>query len=199
MFKLLLIPLYFALNWSIPWPNEELFGFFSYSYFLDLIFCTLLLIKSNYSKINFTNFSLNLKKSALYCIGATLSVLIIKLFNLNAPFKYVSNITIKLIIIAPIIEEFLFRAAFHRILKDFLQGKQLFVCSGLLFSFSHSYGLFTLPKEFHGFFIFQIIYTFFLGYFIAQLFESKKNLVDAIVPHFIFNLIFLISVHLNFI
>tara|TARA_B100001971_G_scaffold215192_1_gene259898 strand:- start:152501 stop:153109 length:609 start_codon:yes stop_codon:yes gene_type:complete len=191
---LLLIPIYFAMAWLFPWKDYQIDSTISISYIWDILFCILvsLLLK--------TPFKINLNKgfiirAPLLALMALLCVYIAKWTNLNAPFRYIENLAMQIIILAPLIEELVFRHALYEVIKK-SKLKMLFqyILGSLLFSLSHAPAIYYLPADFHGFIYFQLIYTFILGWIIIKARERSDSLLEPIVLHFIFNFIFYLSV-----
>lgn len=191
---LLLIPIYFAMAWLFPWKDYQIDSTISISYIWDILFCILvsLLLK--------TPFKINLNKGFIIrapslALMALLCVYIAKWTNLNAPFRYIENLAMQIIILAPLIEELVFRHALYEVIKK-SKLKMLFqyILGSLLFSLSHAPAIYYLPADFHGFIYFQLIYTFILGWIIIKARERSDSLLEPIVLHFIFNFIFYLSV-----
>ena len=59
---------------------------------------------------------------------------------------------------------------------------------------SHLPALWFLPEEFHGFIGFQLFYTLLLGWICAKSRVKTNGMLEPVVLHFAFNLIFYIAV-----
>ncbi len=197
--KIVLIPIYFSASWFIPWPDYELFGIFPTYLIFDLLFSLIILSLMKSKEFN----SVPTKDLLRYSLGATVfSVICIGMIYIAGfvtPFKFISGYEYKLIIFAPIIEELLFRGAFHRVYRSLTQNRTHIVFfSGLIFSVSHAYSLLHTPDMYRPFLIFQVAYTFILGALLGFLYEKYKNILLPIFIHFIFNLIFLLALECEY-
>ena len=158
-----------------------------------------------FSKIFGLKFQLSLKhfKSnpifktffGLSILLAFVSIGYINLAQLHSPFRYIPKVWIHLLIIAPILEELLFR---HTLITLLQKGKfspnTLAIVSAALFSLSHLIILHKIDKVFVGFIIFQGFYTFCLGWICAMSFIKDKSLISPYVIHLFFNMIFYIGI-----
>ncbi|MCT4641745.1 MAG: CPBP family intramembrane metalloprotease [Bacteriovoracaceae bacterium] len=191
--KLALFALYFIAVWFIPWPGISFLPSISSVYFFDIVFILgltfLFKLKLKKGKVEKT---VLIKYSILTLIFAFVSILIAKVFNFNNPFIYLENPVLQLIILAPILEELVYRFVLINSLEgDSLDGRVILL-SALIFSLSHVSGLIHLPKVFSSFIILQIVYTFFLGFVCAHARMKSKGVILPIWLHFLFNLVFLI-------
>jgi membrane protease YdiL (CAAX protease family) len=209
---LLYIPIYFLFAWGLPWPHLEIIGFELHSLFLFDFFYIILaffllpfqslqeFMKSTlfYPKIIFTNSKVYIPFMVI-SFFALINIFLIKIFSLKTPFQLIQNGFWTIVILAPIVEEFLFRLHFPNILKVIIKNLHkkkltLFIdhiwASSFLFSFSHSIGIWILPQEYRAFVILQLLYTLILGRILMKLFEKYKTLFVPILGHIVFNFIF---------
>lgn len=185
---------YFSISWFFPWEIIQWDSSISITYLFDVFFILVSFfvlkpkIRLNvkigiFSRLFFTSL---LALICIYCVYY---------FKLSAPFKYVDNLLIQILILAPFIEEFLFRFSFYEILKNKVgNGKILLFINSLLFAISHAGALSILPKEFFPYIFFQIGYTFFLGWICAKAKQDSHSIVEPIILHFVFNLLFFLAV-----
>ena len=200
MFKMFFIipisAIYFFISWFTPWHELAPGSTISASYLFDLIFI-------------FTIFAWNKK---LILFGAVKpSGLILRLlltialgisciaaavyYQVAAPFKYVDHLLIQMLILAPLIEEFVFRESFFVIQKKLgFRGNWLLLFNSLLFGFSHISGVFLLPSEFHAFVYMQTMYTIPLGWVCAKAKVRTGGIGEPIILHLVFNLMFYYAV-----
>ena len=107
---------------------------------------------------------------------------------------------LQMLILAPIVEELVFRGAIYEVFK--LAEVKIWVnnlINSLIFATSHAAGFFVLPEEFHSFVHFQIQYTFVLGHLCAKSRERTHGVLEPILLHFAFNLIFYVCVKMQLI
>lgn len=125
---------------------------------------------------------------------AALSIALINLFEIETPFKYLDHYVIQLIILAPIIEELIYRHVLIGLMKiKKIDRLNILFFNSLLFSFSHAIAFFSLPSLFYPFIFIQLAYTFILGWFMTKAKMDHKSILAPIFLHFIFNLMFLLS------
>ncbi len=187
--------IYFSISWYFPWDELTFWdSTISITYLYDLFFSLIVFFAfKSFSTIKITNGII--VRLIATAIISSLCVTIAKLSSLSAPFKYVDNLFIQILILAPIIEEIVFRYALFVPFQKVFKGKRnLYLFNGVLFSASHASALFILPEEFFGFIYFQIGYTFILGWLCAKARDESKSMIEPILLHFIFNLIFYIGV-----
>lgn len=197
VFILLISPiLYFSISWYVNWESFAPDSTISPSYLFDIIFS--LSVFTIFKKVNFYK-KLKIKPFIIRIIFITiiaiLSVSTARFFEILSPFKYVENLLLQMLILAPIIEELVFRGAFFEIQKYCeKRTKVLLFFNAILFSLSHLSGIFNLPIEFHGFIFFQMIYTLILGWVCAKSRLESQGFFEPILLHFCFNLVFYIGV-----
>jgi len=105
-----------------------------------------------------------------------------------------------MIILAPIIEELVFRGSIYELFKK--AKVKIWVnnlINSVLFALSHGSALFVLPAEFHPFIYFQMKYTFVLGHLCAKSRERTHGIIEPMFLHLIFNIVFYASIKLHLI
>lgn len=140
-------------------------------------------------KIKFQSEKL-LKYGVVFLILGASSFLGAKAFNILVPFDFNRPRDIfSLLIIAPILEEFLFRFAYWEPFNRLFKSKTLtLIINSLLFSLSHFVAYFYVPESFHDFVFYQSIYTLILGFLLGVTYIKTNNLLYPIFYHFYFNL-----------
>lgn len=93
-----------------------------------------------------------------------------------------------LLVVAPFVEEFLFRYFIWRPLETLVHPVAAYVITTLLFAFSHFYAFWFVGEDFRGFIYYQTAYTFFLALACGYSMFRKHSLLGAILIHFFFNL-----------
>ncbi len=188
-----LVIIYFAFSWGLPW--HKIPSTISFSYIFDLLFA---LSVSFFFRLPW-KFRWKINKQTLKALLevvllASVSVLAIWYMDIETPFRLVHNLEWHLLLFAPILEELVFRQTFQRVLVSNVGGK--YVTSMLvaaIFAFSHLVGLSVLPAEYVPFIGFQVFYTFLLGLICGQALLRFHSVFAPMFLHFIFNLIFYIS------
>jgi membrane protease YdiL (CAAX protease family) len=193
----LLVPFfYFGVSWFFPWDIWQGQSSISVSYFFDVIFC--LFIFLIFKRRNFLGFirpSSFIIQAVSLIIFAAIFINISFWLKLNVPFKYVDNLIIQLLILAPIIEECVFRGAFIEFSEKLKMNKEMTIVSNsLFFSLSHLPAIWNLPKEFHSFIGLQLFYTLILGAICTSSRLKTKGIIAPILLHFIFNAVFYIAI-----
>jgi membrane protease YdiL (CAAX protease family) len=194
-----LVAIYFAFSWGLPW--EKLPSTISFSYIFDLLFA---LGVSFFFRLPWKfrwTFNRQTVKVMLEVVAlAMASIAAIWYMDIETPFRLVNNLEWHLLLFAPILEELVFRQTFQRMLINNVGGK--YVTSMLvasIFAFSHLVGLTVLPSEYVPFIGFQVFYTFVLGVICGQSLLRFGSVLAPIFMHFLFNLSFYIALHLEII
>ena len=187
---------YFYMSWFFPWDIFQSKSTISITYVFDTFFVltTFFIFKNKkiLGKLDRKGFVFRL--SAVSAIGV-FCILIAKSLELKSPFKYIEYLFIQILILAPIIEEFVFRGAFIQVFENAKLKKPVIIyLNAILFSMSHLPALWFLPEEFHGFIGFQLFYTLLLGWICAKSRVKTNGMLEPVVLHFAFNLIFYIAV-----
>ena len=134
------------------WNNISAIG----SYLIEVLFVAF--IYTLYKpKIKFQSEKL-LKYGVVFLILGASSFLGAKTFNILVPFDFNRPRDIfSLLIIAPILEEFLFRFAYWEPFNRLFKSKTLtLIINSLLFSLSHFVAYFYVPESFHDFVFYQM-------------------------------------------
>lgn len=186
--------LYYGMGWFFPWELFQIRSTISVSYLWDLVFAVICgaLYGLNYKSFNSKGAVARfLAISALAC----LSIFILQYSEVQVPFRFLERPFLQLLILAPLVEELVFRFAFLgaylQVLKS--KNKALLISSGL-FSISHLPGMWHLPEEFTFFVVIQLVYTFFMGWVIGKARIRTGGVLEPIALHFLFNLFFYIAV-----
>ncbi len=192
-----IIPIfYFYMSWFFPWGMFQGDSSISVSYVFDAIFGVLVI--TAYKQREF----IGRVKAKAFGVRASLTGILALIFcfisiklKFNAPFKYVDYLWLQILILAPIFEELIFRGALFIVMRrsELPKTAILTLCS-ILFSFSHLPAIWILPQEFHIFIGYQLFYTLFLGWVCSKARYETNGLLEPILLHFIFNLIFFIAV-----
>jgi membrane protease YdiL (CAAX protease family) len=100
-----------------------------------------------------------------------------------------SGLLVMLLLIAPVLEELIFRYALWRLL-DVINNNRIFLVlsTTFLFSLGHLISLFYVPEEFKVFVVYQFLYVILLGLFCGWRRQVSGTVVTAIFIHFFFNL-----------
>lgn len=194
-----LVIIYFAFSWGLPW--HKLPTTISFSYVFDLFFA---LGVSFFFRLPW-KFRWKLGKQAylaifeVFCLAVGV-IAAIWVMEIETPFRLVNGLEWHLLIFAPILEELVFRQTFQRTLIASVGGKRvtsMLVAS--IFAFSHLVGLTVLPAEYVPFIGFQVFYTFILGLICGQALLRFHSVFAPMLLHFVFNLTFYTALHLDII
>jgi membrane protease YdiL (CAAX protease family) len=194
-----LIIVYFAFSWGLPW--HKIPSTISFSYIFDLLFA---LGISFFFRLPW-KFKWDINKQTLKAFGEVLALAIgsiaaIWYMDIEMPFRLVQNLEWHLLIFAPILEELVFRQTFQRVLIANVGGKRVTsMLVAAIFAFSHLVGLMVLPVEYVPFIGFQIFYTFVLGVICGQSLLKFHSILAPIAMHFLFNLSFYFAMQLEII
>ena len=194
-----LVIIYFAFSWGLPW--NKIPSSISFSYVFDLLFA--LGVSFFYRlpwKLKWHLNKQSWKAIAEVFVLAAGAIGAIRYMEIELPFRLVQNLEWHLLIFAPILEELVFRQTFQRMLIANVGGKRvtsMLVAS--LFAFSHLIGLMVLPVEYIPFIGFQVFYTFVLGVICGQALLRFHSVIAPICLHFVFNLSFYIALQLEII
>ncbi len=182
---------YFISIYLIPWELIPNYGPFHFSYLFDILFSLVLI---GFYKIHIPiemrvdkKFYIRLIFIGLFSLIAVQVVVHLPGEN---PFLLLDHAFIKLVIVAPILEEFIFRVVLGPRFLQRLSLRKAGLINGAIFSFSHSFALLNLPSEYHPVIWWQLVYTFILGYCCYLSYERDKSIWAPVSLHFIFNLVF---------
>lgn len=107
--------------------------------------------------------------------------------QITIPFNLKSTETILfLLIIAPILEEMIFRFSIWQPL-EYIHSWFAYLGTSLLFAYSHFHAYWFIPEEFHKFVFYQTAYTLLLGLICGYFIKKYSSLSEAILIHFSFN------------
>lgn len=192
-----LVIIYFAFSWGLPW--HKIPSNISFSYVFDLVFA---LSVSFFFRLPWKfkwTFTKQTGKAIVEVLTLALgAILAIWYLDIEIPFRLVNNLEWHLLLFAPILEELVFRQTFQRVLISSVGGK--YVTSMLvaaIFAFSHLVGLSVLPVEYVPFIGFQVFYTFVLGLVCGQALLRFHSVLAPIFLHFLFNLVFYLALYLD--
>jgi membrane protease YdiL (CAAX protease family) len=188
-----LVIVYFAFSWGLPW--HKIPSTISFSYVFDFLFA---LSVSFFFRLPW-KFRWIITKQTLKATFEVLllsagAVLAIWYMDIETPFRLVNNLEWHLLLFAPVLEELVFRQTFQRVLISSVGGK--YVTSMLvaaIFAFSHLVGLSVLPAEYVPFIGFQVFYTYLLGLICGQALLRFHSVFAPMFLHFVFNLVFWIA------
>jgi len=194
-----LVIVYFAFSWGLPW--HKIPSTISFSYLFDLFFA---LTVSFFFRLPW-KFKWHINKNTLKAIAETLLLAIgviaaVWYMEIEIPFRLVNNLEWHLLFFAPILEELVFRQTFQRVLINGMGGKRVTsMLVAAIFAFSHLIGLSVLPVEYVPFIGFQVFYTFILGVICGQALLKFHSVFAPVILHFLFNLMFYIALHFEII
>lgn len=194
-----LVIVYFAFSWGLPW--HKIPSTISFSYIFDFLFALSVSFFFRLPwKFKWMITKQTFKATLEVFLLAAGAVLAIWYMDIETPFRLVNNLEWHLLLFAPVLEELVFRQTFQRVLVSSVGGK--YVTSMLvaaIFAFSHLVGLSVLPAEYVPFIGFQVFYTFLLGLICGQGLLRFHSVFAPIFLHFIFNLVFYVALATEFI
>lgn len=116
-------------------------------------------------------------------------------FDLKISFDMTAASTVVLLlVIAPILEELLFRQTLWALWWQIIPSKWIIcVITAAMFAYGHFYSVFIVPSEYHPFLYVQTTYAFIFGIWFAHRYSKHKNIFTSMGMHFSFNLAFYIS------
>ena len=194
-----LVIIYFAFSWGLPWQNIP--STISFSYVFDLLFA---LGVSFFYRLPW-KFKWQISKQTWKAMAEVFALAAgaigaIWYMDIEIPFRLVQNLEWHLLLFAPVLEELVFRQTFQRILIANLGGKRVTsMLVAAIFAFSHLIGLAVLPVDYIPFIGFQVFYTFVLGVICGQSLLRFHSVFAPICLHFIFNLSFYVALQLEII
>ncbi|MBY0471622.1 CPBP family intramembrane metalloprotease [bacterium] len=186
---LVLLLVYFVVRFVFSEQLDSL-GMWS-SYYFEAVYVGLV-AWLYWSRLSFrVPFSFRLATQFVFSVMAGL--VIYKLaapLGLIVPFDMRSTETlILLLLVGPILEEMIFRMAMWELLSEFLKEKgQLILATSVIFAFAHFFAWWFVPNELRSYVLYQAIYAFFLGSYLAFFKSREKSVGVPIVLHFFFNL-----------
>ena len=158
------------------------------SYFLEII---LVVVAAFLAGLNFfSQFKINKTLLFISLAALLLGFLIFKgagVLNISIPFDLKGTETIIfLLIVAPILEELIFRFFAWKPIENLNKNLAL-PLSSILFSYSHLHAIWFMPQEVHNFIYYQTAYTLVLAYACGFSIFRYRSLAGAILIHFMFN------------
>jgi len=196
---IVLVIIYFAFSWGLPW--HKIPSNISFSYIFDFLFalgvCFIFRLPWKFKwKLNRNTFMAFLEVLAL----GLATVFCIWFMEIQVPFRLVQNLEWHLLLFAPLLEELVFRQTFQRFLINSMGGKRVTsMLVAAIFAFSHLIALRVLPDEYIPFIGFQVFYTFVLGVLCGQALLRLHSVFAPILLHFVFNLVFYLALFFEFI
>lgn len=105
------------------------------------------------------------------------------------PFELTSLSTIFfLLVVAPLLEEFIFRFALWEAVSDLIKNEELRVwISAILFSLGHLVSMYLVSPDFRPFILYQSMYVIILGIGTSQMRLKTGGILGSILIHFLFN------------
>lgn len=188
-----LVALYFGVAWFFPWERFQVDSTISVSYVWDALFALVigLLYKLPLSSGTFSGVFPRIV-AIIALAGASLFFL--QLAAYPAPFRYLERPILQLLVLAPLLEEFVFRYAFLGASLNSLGSKNKALLLGaVLFSLSHVPAIWHLPNEFRPFVAVQLIYTFAMGWVIGKSRVRTGGVLEPVLLHLVFNLCFYLA------
>lgn len=167
-----------------------------YGYLFELIFVlfTIFIFKpkqiiKSYSTLN------SAKLLGLFFFFGAITLLMSKAMHINVPFDLTSiETTLLLLVLAPILEELIFRYSLWEALKGFNSSNFILIFgTSILFSVGHFMSYWIVPIEYKSFVLYQTGYVFFLGCALGYFRRNANFPWLSILLHFGFNLGFYIS------
>ncbi len=101
-----------------------------------------------------------------------------------------------LILIGPVLEEFIFRMALWQPLKDLMGPRTALIGTTLIFAYAHFHAYWFVPAEYKTFVIYQTIYVLGLGFYCGWRLSRTSALTAPLLVHLAFNLGFYLSTKL---
>jgi len=191
--------LYFSFSWGLPW--DLIPSTISFSYVFDLLFT--LVVGFIYHlpwKFKFKVTKEFYKMLGEVVLLACVTIGCLWYFDIEHPFRLVQNLEWQLIILAPILEELVFRQTLQRVFINGVGGKAYTtVIVAVIFAASHLVALRVLPVEYVPFIGFQFFYTFILGLYAGSSLLRFHSVFVPVLIHFIFNLLFYLSLSFDLI
>lgn len=163
-------------------------------YYFELFF-VLISIALFKDKFNIKSKNGKTKHYLRYLVGGMITITFCKLFSTKIPFDLnASGIIVFLVLIAPILEELIFRFSLWHAFESLNGTKQFaLMLTTILFSLAHFKAVLLIAPAFLTFVAFQSVYTLVLGYRLGLRYDKNRNILEVIILHMLFNLGFLIG------
>lgn len=189
-----LVVCYFAVTWFFPWDIFQIDSTVSVSYAWDLLFAAIVAILYGLP-LRIGSFSGALPRTIAMLSLAGLSLLFLQMTAYPAPFRYLERPILQLLVLAPILEELVFRyGILGASLKVTPSKNKAMLLGAFLFALSHLPGIWHLPPEFSPFIVIQVAYTFAMGWVLGKSRVRTGGVVEPILLHFLFNLCFYFAI-----
>jgi membrane protease YdiL (CAAX protease family) len=109
--------------------------------------------------------------------------------GISIPFDFKSlELVFMLLVIAPVLEELIFRFALWELVDDLIQNKEIQIwISAILFSVGHLVTIFMISPDFRPFVLYQAIYVIILSIGASKMRQESKGIIGSILVHFLFN------------
>lgn len=184
-----LLSLFVALRFLYPEVLDSIHDYASYLFEVAFVAATLALLPNREKERAISS----RRPTWGFLVTATAGFGVFRIagtLGLAMPFDLGSPLTLlMLLLIGPVLEEFLFRGAIWRLLQGLRSPtKVAWLTTSVLFSLSHFMAWFRVPEEWHPFILYQTAYTLMLGLYCGSLREKTGSLAAPTVVHLVFNL-----------
>jgi membrane protease YdiL (CAAX protease family) len=163
--------------------------------YLFELFFILIAISIFKNKFKITSANGKTKHYLRYLAGGFITIIFCKLFGTKIPFDLNSGgIIVLLILIAPLLEELIFRFSLWQCFESLDKTKKYaLILTSSLFSLAHFKSVLLIAPGFLTFVTFQSVYTLILGHRLGLRYQKNRNVLEVIILHMLFNLGFLIG------
>jgi membrane protease YdiL (CAAX protease family) len=187
-----MLPIIFLIIFSgrYFWGHKLEQNYWWSTYLIELIFIISVLIFYSKDIKKFLKWNSSfIKKAIIFLLFGGLSRFFIYLGGWSIPWDLNDPLTIFiLLIIAPLLEESLYRGAIWILLSKMINGpKKILGLTSGLFSLSHLYPIWFVDKRFAPMIYTQTIYTLILGLGCGQALLKHKSFGLSVLRHFMFN------------
>lgn len=170
---------------------EQVSVYYSYLYEVLFILIVIFLKRSKRS----LSFKFEFSKENIFRIvpWPFLGFIFYRLANhsgITIPFDFKSlELVIMLLVIAPILEEFIFRFAIWELFDDVVKNKEVQIWfSAAMFSLSHFMAIYMISPDLRPFVLYQSLYVIILGIGSSKMRQESNGMTGSILVHFLFNL-----------
>jgi membrane protease YdiL (CAAX protease family) len=178
---------YFVLKFGLEAYWRSLSFYFSYMFEVVFIIVSYSLLPKK--------IQLKLKSIEMFYLMALILIgfmlhFILKSLGVIIPFDFTNFESVMiLILVGPILEEFVFRGALWNQLEIIFNHKTVVLMgTSLIFAFAHFIAYFFVSAEWYNFILIQTIYTFLLGIVLGLRMMKSKTILSPILLHIGFNL-----------
>lgn len=183
---------YFVLVFGLDgwWRSQNVYWFYGFEAVFVLATSALIRPKWILPKDGFWRFGLPVAAAsgiAAYKVAGLLGI--------SIPFDLSNAQTVlHLLVLAPILEELVFRSALWDLIQSLLKQEQVtLVLTSLAFAAGHFVAYFSVPEAFHGFILYQTIYVFLLALGLGLSRKASSSPLGSVLLHFQFNLGFFVA------